>query len=424
MTIEDTVRASLAERLDSLDVPPGDLAAALREGSSARRRRPIVTGLVAAACLAAVAVTGVALSQRDASERPEPAPAPGSGDWTKLPAAPLSPRANALTVWTGEELLVVGGEVDDLCPPAADCVSPATLARDGAAYDPESRRWRTVAPAPVPVVPWARHAVVDGLVVVGWERGWFSYDPAADLWRDLPPPPTGLGGTLDELSVTLSVLDGKVHTLSRDGRVLALEPRSATWSALPLSPHRTALDAQDVVATPEGVVVLGTDPSTVTDGTRPNLLLAEVWDGTSWTRLGAGDVLAAWSSWHWTGERVVAPYAECVDGGEVNNYGRCIPTGGALDPASKAWATVPPAPRDQPDHTWSLHAVEGPRVVTWGQVYDDRDESWTPVERPDGAPTDGTSAAFGDGTLYAFGGVDWGRRTAGELSGDAWAWTP
>jgi hypothetical protein len=37
---------------------------------------------------------------------------PAADRWEGLPAAPLSPRARALAVWTGRELIVWGGEAD------------------------------------------------------------------------------------------------------------------------------------------------------------------------------------------------------------------------------------------------------------------------------------------------------------------------
>lgn len=428
MTIEDTVRASLAERLDSLDVPPGDLAAALREGNSARRRRPIVTGLVAVACLAAVAATSAVIATRDDSRRPEPAPAPGSGDWTRLPAMPLSPRANALTVWTGDKVLVIGGNVDNLCPPNADCVSAGTVARDGAAYDPDARAWTSIAAPPVDLLDASPHAIVGDVLLVASYRestpdgavGWdfHTYDVSDDRWGRAPEP----AGTRVGFSGSPSVLDGRLYAPGNDGHVLVLDPEASRWTSLPMSPHQPTIGMDHVLATPEGVVALGLDSTQPNDGIKPSLLLAEIWDGTSWRRLGPSEILGGWGPWHWTGERLVAPYGECMDGGETNNYGRCIPTGGALDPATGKWAPLDQAPATQDG--WNLNAAEGPLVVTWGQLYDDRDATWTPVPRPSGAGEEGAGAVFADGTLYAFGGVTWSRDMKAELSGDAWAWTP
>lgn len=423
MTLEEMLRTTLAERLDGLDVPPGDPRQAIARGGQERRHRRWSVALAAAAAVVLVAVTGaVLLRDEESGRQPAPAPAP-AGSWTPLAAPPLTPRASAVAVWTGREALFLGGELDHLCPPNADCARPPTTARDGAAYDPATGGWRTVAAAPVPIPYYARTAVAGGLVVLAWDERWYAYDPQADRWSELPPPPVEPVGAFDELT-GLSVLDDEVHTITGDGRVLVLDPVARAWSTLPSSPHRPRLDAQAVAATPEGVVVLGTDSAAVSDGTVPDLLLAEVWDGSSWTRLEQAEILGGWGGWHWTGERLVSPYGECLDGGQVNGYGRCIPTGGALDPATGTWAEVPPAPQPvQGEYAgWWLNASDGVRIATWGHVYDDRTEVWTPIPWPAGAPEHGTAAVWADGTLIAFGGVSWDREA--ELSGSAWAWTP
>jgi hypothetical protein len=428
MSIEDTLRSSLAERLDTLDVPAGDVGVALRAGSRRRRRRAVGRGL-AAACLL-LAGGGIAFAvQHDDSGQPSPAPAPGTG-WTRLPDSPLSPRANSLVVWTGDVALVIGGEVDHLCPPNADCASRSTIARDGAAYDPETKTWRTIS-APADLAAWTPHAVVgDMLVVVARDDPpvsdrFFSYDVTADTWRRLPSPPTDGPTPLDvdtplDIDTGLSALDGRVYTVGDDDSVLVLDPDAGAWSTLPASPHRPRLTPHYVTATPEGIVVVGVDATTQRD---PDLLLAEVWDGEAWHRLGSSEILGGWGGWHWTGERLVSPYAECFDGGETNNYGRCIPSGGALDPGTTAWQPLEAAP-SMSSRGWTLSAAEGPLVATWGYVYDDADGSWTRIERPADAPSDGTAATFADGTLLAFGGVEWKDDLTDNLSGAAWAWTP
>lgn len=43
-------------------------------------------------------------------------------------------------------------------------------------------------------------------------------------------------------------------------------------------------------------------------------------------------------SWTWTGQRLVDPTLGGADGGQVNNYGRVIPYGGRLDPATGDWS--------------------------------------------------------------------------------------
>ncbi|MDP1793540.1 MAG: hypothetical protein Q8K63_05310 [Acidimicrobiales bacterium] len=56
---------------------------------------------------------------------------PGTDSWQRLPAGPLGPREGYASVWTGQELLVIGGTSGDgIAEPTA------------AAIDPEKRTWR------------------------------------------------------------------------------------------------------------------------------------------------------------------------------------------------------------------------------------------------------------------------------------------
>lgn len=422
MTIEDTLRQGLSETLDTLDVPPGDPGRALRDGDRGRSRGRRQTWLVGVAVAASVAVACAGIAIGLGEDRPgEVDPAPAPTGWTRLPDSPLSPRTGGVSAWTGREAIFMGGETDNLCPPNADCQQRSTYARDGAAYDPAQGTWRRIADAPVTVgayTPWTM--VGDNLVIVGDEGTWHAYDATEDRWSELPEPPDVPQESLT--SASLSVLDGRVYTIGRS-EVHVLDLARRTWSALPASPARPKLQASYVAATPEGIVVVGLDSTAPNDGIKPSYLLADVWDGESWRRLERSDILGGYGGWHWTGERLVSPYLECIDGGETNNYGRCIPTGGALDPGTGAWEPVPATPEPQSSDGWSLTAAEGSRMATWGYVYDDRTKSWTKLPRAAGAPEDGTAAVWANGTLIAFGGVTWNAGKA-DLSKHAWAWTP
>jgi hypothetical protein len=131
--------------------------------------------------------------------------------WRRLPPAPLPAQADATAVWTGREVLVLGGQLAS--PTDGHMVDTA-----GAAYDPARNRWRRLAPSPRPRgSPLAQHLVWTGtrlLVWSGWrqtlrsdavtltngERGTeietldgvdlWAYDPAADRWT-VPPPARG-----------------------------------------------------------------------------------------------------------------------------------------------------------------------------------------------------------------------------------------
>lgn len=150
------------------------------------RRRSLFSGAAAAVVLI-VAVAVAVLAGRG-----EQSIAAANGAWSPMADAPLDPRFAPVTLWTGSELLVWGGH---------DAAGAELV--DGAAYDPDRDRWRTMAPFPFEyerregvgvgqdggsTVHPAPGAWIDGkavFVLASGERwGWqiVSYDPVEDRW--------------------------------------------------------------------------------------------------------------------------------------------------------------------------------------------------------------------------------------------------
>ncbi|MGH3507315.1 MAG: hypothetical protein ACRDO2_08950 [Nocardioidaceae bacterium] len=421
MSVEDRVTTALRDGLDRLQVTPGDSGAAMSSGARLRRRRRAVRGVAAAAAVAVAVAVGLGLTGTGEGGRPEPAHTP-VGSWSELPASPLSPRTGGVAVWTGKEAIFLGGEIANHCPPNAGCTRPAKYARDGAAYDPASRTWRLIADAPVTVGYYTPHAVVgDVLVIVGDDHTWHAYDASDDAWRRLPDPPvrSELHGS------ALSAADGSVVSLGKGGAVLVLDLAEETWRTLPPSPDQPRVQPHTAQATTEGIVVIGVDSTARNDGTVPSYLLAEVYRDGAWHRLERSDMMGGYE-WHWTGERLVAPYPACVDGGEVNPFPRCIPEGGIIDPGSGTWTPLPQGPEDL-SHGWSLGTAEGRWMLVGGYLYDDADGSWTLLGAPDGFGNySDVASVIADDTVIAFGGIDWSRNwDADDLTTNrAWIWTP
>ncbi|MBI4884627.1 MAG: hypothetical protein HY826_11315 [Actinobacteria bacterium] len=96
---------------------------------------------------------------------------PTTGSWRVLAAAPLSGR-RAPAVWTGAEMIVAAGS-------AGDPASPFALA-DGAAYDPVTDTWRTIAPGLAH--PGFKAVWTGELLILFAKGGAVWYDPAADQW--------------------------------------------------------------------------------------------------------------------------------------------------------------------------------------------------------------------------------------------------
>ena len=62
---------------------------------------------------------------------------PVTNSWRSIAASPLTPRGFHVAAWTGEEMLIVGGNGE----------------RDGAAYNPATDSWRPIEESPLLVGP-------------------------------------------------------------------------------------------------------------------------------------------------------------------------------------------------------------------------------------------------------------------------------
>jgi hypothetical protein len=115
---------------------------------------------------------------------------PVAGTWRAIAPAPVVGRNGVTAVWTGTEMVVTGGVT-------ADPGMGRRAVGDGAAYDPATDAWRTIAPAPMgtsvaqttfwtgsDVLLWAGNSP-DGPAVGA------IYDTSSDSWRAMAKGPLG-----------------------------------------------------------------------------------------------------------------------------------------------------------------------------------------------------------------------------------------
>jgi heat shock protein HslJ len=342
-------------------------------------------------------------------------PAEGGG-WTTLASFPLAPREHAVTAWTGSEVLVIGGYTVP-CPDTADCDLPEP-ARDGAAFDPATNTWRRIAEAPVPL-SWETPAVAGDTVYV-WAAGQLlSYDASDDAWTSVPAPePAEWNGP------RLAVIDARVVLVPNERSAgqpsgIVFDPAHGTWSDLPEDPFGPAFD-RTVTATPAGLVLTAKTTFPTENSTEPSFARAAVLDPATgvWRPLEDSSMLGGWM-WAWTGRRMVDPSLGTTDGGAVAGYGRDIPWGGRLDPATGTWSALPEPPQ-APSDGWQVEALGGVLSALSGWIYDDRSGSWTTLPRPEGAPSSPGDAVWAGDRLVVVGGLADPR----TLSQGAWMWTP
>lgn len=347
-----------------------------------------------------------------------------SSDWVALTTPPISPRLGAVTAWTGREALFLGGDTSNPCPPNAECMPPPEIARDGAAYDPASGKWRTVADAPVPIEPFASHAVVDDEVFVWSGHTLVSYDASEDHWSRYPTP---VGVSDDFLQIEAA--GNTVIAMWADGENgvahYGLYDRAGReWQSLPDDPLTPTFD-RVLTWTPVGLVLTAKDRVDNPGSEKPSVVRAAVLDlhALAWRALADSDQIGGYL-WTWTGSRMVDPTLGGADGGEVNGYGRTIPYGGVLEPASGTWGTLPNAPKELTGG-WPVEAVDGPLVAYAGWLYDDAAGTWTRLPRPEQAPPNPGSPVWAGDQLVVLGGVDYELvYSTDPLSTGAWSYQP
>src|SRR4051812_5461424 len=116
-----------------------------------------LTALVGGPALA-IALLASPLSSPARAADPQPAV---TGSWRPFNAGPLSVRNDSVAVWTGTEMIVIGGIN----------VENEQLLTDGAAYNPTTDTWRSIASLPNAVRPLS--AVWTGNDVIVWSSATF-----------------------------------------------------------------------------------------------------------------------------------------------------------------------------------------------------------------------------------------------------------
>lgn len=293
--------------------------------------------------------------------------------WRRLPPAPLTPRTGMAATWTGRELFVWGG-YDQLA------ANPARLhvAGDGAAYNPDRRSWRRLPSAPLSAradatAVWTGREVlvVGGVPAVRTDRDrgftdGAAYDPAHGAWRRLVPSPQPRGSlmaqhlvwtgtrllvwsrwqqTLRSEAVTLPNGERGVETETRDGvDVWAYDPAADRWAVLPMAPGQPALggavlvwtgrEVLSVTGRPSGGPVLFRAPGARYDPAR-----------NRWRRLADGPLdTAALPAGLWTGAALMVWNGFSMRSGGGSLPGYQPGDGAAWDARADRWVRLPRSP--------------------------------------------------------------------------------
>jgi hypothetical protein len=315
---------------------------------------------------------------------------PATQTWTTLPAAPLSPREDMGWVWTGTSLVIFGGVGG-----GRDAGSSHALA-DGAVYSPASNSWHKLPSAPLtprfnPELIWTGHEVLviggdpDGESAdgPGYAAGEAAYDPATNRWTTLPPMPTTPGHDVRHLRAVdtargVYVWQAWQHvTMTSDGEdlsagydVLVYNADANSWTRDPgassgVTGNAPAGIGQLVVG--DGIVYSPAAQPWYGDSSTapafPDLQGAQLDLATdSWTLTPHGPIDDLEPLGVWTGQA----FLEYTDQGEGSQGGGPSFGPGAsavLDPAISAWTALPTAPHESPgdNAVWA-----GDRLLVWG----------------------------------------------------------
>ncbi len=373
---------------------------------------------------------------------PEVARANPLGEWKPVAPAPLTARHSSIAVWTGSEVVVLGGTEGVNHP------------QDGAVYDPDADSWRTVAPAPVSLQDASVVAIGGTAYVLTRSKAeerdaprFYAYSLDANTWRLLATPPVDRPA---DWVFRLAVAGDRIVAWNpapakEAGRRAGLfySPATDSWAGMSADPFGRSAH-REMVGLPDGkIAYFGVQPwePGVVAGTAVarepgRFYRAAVLDpdaGTRWRKLpnsglGLRKEPGAWAA---AGDVLVAADAGVGasvlrSNGAPAPEGEPVPTGGTLDPTGGIWSTLPVRPEAAGTPPLWANASGGGVTVRHGWAFDAGRGTWAQVPplTANDAPLEEPAVVWAGDRLFAFGGHV---PAVGDYSGllkDAWVWQP
>lgn len=404
------------------------------EGSGRRRKRVVGVGVLMVVVLGGAAVATTALVNRDQPLGVTSDSGPGESQprdsWAPMADSPLSPRVPAAAVWTGEEMIVVGGSDAPQCGSGADCTVQVQPLADGAAYDPASDSWRTIADAPLAFASasatWTGTEVlvaVSSLPVSDDVRTLLSYDPVQDVWSERADPPPSLARSAWTGSEWVFV-SGTSSGEASDSKYL---PESDRWVALPSAGLEGRGSDRQVVWTGEELVLFAStfdEEGQPTNGFYRALVLDD--DQQTWRLLPLPRIANNGNRWIAAGDFVVNPTGGST--GPGNGPANDFDYGGILDLRTEEWKPLGDRPFISDPNPFSRTGYIGEAdgwVVDDSFLFDPASGRWHEIRpRPD--DVNPGIAVWTGREILTWGGFSESddRSTAPQLSADGFAYRP
>ena len=312
-------------------------------------------------------------------------------------------RLNHAAVWTGAEVIIVGGS-------RGGDFRAADLWETGLRYDPGTG-WEVTAEAPRAARGLDRAAWTDREVLL-WggyyeDAGAAAYDPSSDSWRTLPnwplespetPPGVWTGSRL--------VVWGSSSHSDRPQRIGAIyDPSTDSWTRTSEAPI-AGRSGHTVVWTGREMIVWGGS------NFRTDLDDGAAYDPSTdtWRRIAAGPLRARQDHTAiWTGTEMV------VFGGTSFSSSRA--DGAAYNPVADTWRRISPFPLER--RHWHTAVWTGSEMIVWGGhsyrtqkplgdggAYDPERDRWTVLAAAPIDPRCHHSAVWTAGAAVIYGGYD------------------
>ncbi|MGA9595165.1 MAG: kelch repeat-containing protein [Acidimicrobiia bacterium] len=325
-------------------------------------------------------------------------------DSESIDIGPLSLRGGHSVVWTGEEMIVWGGDTGDGGPYLAD----------GAAYNPETDTWRMIAQAPLS--PRGYHVAAwtgDEMLIVGGSGGsdGASYDPSSDTWAPIAQSPVPTRSTNEGTTGSVWTGDKLFVWSAADDLAAVYDPHRDEWTEI----GPTGIDATygSLRWTGHEVYAFGDNKQAYPDERE---LLGAVWTGEEWRHLPTTD-LSTETQYEaadarftaWTGDRFLA-WSGSGEQAKTVSY----------TPGDESWVETTPVPIP-PCEGQGEPTQAGDQVIAFGSCgsiaafYDPAVDTWT-TARVLGYPTARYTVWTGEQLLH------WGGGCCPSV--EAWAYTP
>ncbi len=383
-------------------------------------------GLLAAAAVIVVIVGVWAVTRNRGHEEIGDITGPAA-EWTRTAPSPLSPRNAAKSVWTGSEVIVFGGTTQPECP-LCDYAAYGDTLYDGAAYDPATDTWRTIAdmPAEASYIGTAVSVLgdvyyftqVDPAVLASTiTYALFRYSTADDAWTRVDVQSSFVDGAYSGSSPVAT--PGGLLIAAQAGQGdpdLFLDVTTSEWRTIPADPLLDSFGRQ-YIAVDGDLVLFSQDYERLGNGADVPFWHTARFDLETMAWQTGADVEMMYPPVFAEGMVMASPLTGGVDGGEVNNWGRTVANGGILDAATVAYT---PLPQPEPDFGSGVVGVSTAWFSnTSGSVLDLPSGRWLTV------PTlpDGLDQQFGQSVtamgidLFTFGG-----NTGDTLHSSSFVW--